>query len=223
VKHGFFRTFKQQEYAQYDRLLAHCFGYYLVLMGESDKNAVSGSPVNHCFVVQQNHDNDVDGVVALHHALPFGVNSTDVAVLSHVMENTARPSELLEELDVILQEDGAVLVSGFVPVRPQATALRKAHLAGRQKHGHRMRSSVMKKMLKEHGYDIIHVRYYGGDGGMLESCLPWLQPAYAILAKKSMRRIRPLKERGWKFSLLPAQKSVYGVEKNLKVERKQHD
>lgn len=55
-------------------------------------------------------------VVAEDHALPFASNSIDLVLLSHVLEFSAHPHQVLREVERVLVPEGSVLISAFNPL-----------------------------------------------------------------------------------------------------------
>jgi SAM-dependent methyltransferase len=116
------RYMQNWEQTRVDAVVSDIFGYHALQVGMAQidllranrmPNKALTSPVidasTHCSQTRPNF------VLCESEALPFESQSIDLLVLSHGLELSARPHQVLREVERVLVPDGRVVISGFNP------------------------------------------------------------------------------------------------------------
>ncbi|MCG8434518.1 MAG: class I SAM-dependent methyltransferase [Gammaproteobacteria bacterium] len=203
--------FLQAETAVVDDLLLSVFGFFLVQVGEWG----GGDMLRSCRVreklVVSHHDCASKAVSCDPHHLPFASDSLDVLVLPHTLEFVESPHQVLREAERVLVGEGHLLILGFSPW--SAWGLRAALSRKRFPwHGRYLSEPRLRDWLNLLDFEVIQSRRYFyrpplSHAGILEKlkvmdgfCDRWfsyLANAYAIVARKRMIALTPLKF-GWR-------------------------
>lgn len=100
-------------------LLSKLCGYHLVFLGDPGlASLVKMSLISHRILVNPEIRTQLDSLSSLQgdiDALPLRSDSVDVVVLSHTLEHSANPHEILREAHRILIPEGHVVITGFNP------------------------------------------------------------------------------------------------------------
>ena len=98
-----------------EKYLPQCFGYHLLKLGAlSCALDTSLSPIKHQINCTTNGENI--GVLADIHELPFQDSSVDLCILTHELNFSNDPHQLLREIDRVLTLDGTLIISGYNPL-----------------------------------------------------------------------------------------------------------
>lgn len=111
------RRVVEQETAALEPILAKRFGYHLVQVGGArELTRASRVSRRHLIGIQPllPPRADVDAIAPTE-TLPIAGDSVDVVVLSHVLEFSEHPHEILRETERVLIPEGRVLILGFNP------------------------------------------------------------------------------------------------------------
>lgn len=97
-----------------EKYLPQCFGYHLLKLGAlSCALDTRLSPIKHQVNCAKNGDNI--GVLADIHHLPFQDSSVDLCILTHELNFSNDPHQLLREIDRVLTLDGTLIISVYNP------------------------------------------------------------------------------------------------------------
>ncbi|HEB99605.1 MAG TPA: SAM-dependent methyltransferase [Thiotrichales bacterium] len=112
------RALEAAEAARLRQTLASLFGYHLLLVGGhwQEEDPLDESRIRHC--VRMGLDAGLDGPDGLFGEaarLPIASDSLDAIVLSHVLEFSEDPHQVLREVDRCLIPEGHLVVLGFNP------------------------------------------------------------------------------------------------------------
>ena len=90
------------------------FGYHLLKLGNlSSKLSCSASTIRHQSAIGS--EGSAIGVIAELDELPIRSNSIDVCLLSHTLDFSTDPHQILREAERVLTQDGWIIISGFNP------------------------------------------------------------------------------------------------------------
>lgn len=115
------RLFLASEGQLIQKLMATCFGYHLLVLGEpASLRCVGDSPIRHRIWVHPHvnlsaHLPDASPLIARQDKLPFISDGIDVAYLSHCLEFINNPHEVLRETFRVLIPEGRVVIANFNP------------------------------------------------------------------------------------------------------------
>lgn len=107
-----------QEACELDKMLAKCFGFYLLQVGGPYcPRWLEQCPIQqHLWLNPQESKNSVNSTIAADlETLPFSANSLDCVLLPHVLEFTDQPEQVLHELSNVLMPSGNMIIIGFNP------------------------------------------------------------------------------------------------------------
>ena len=106
------------EKQQLDGVLSRLFGYYLLeLGGPPDFDLAAASPI-HCRVrayPEVNSNFPGLNIASRLEDLPFADNAIDVVLLTHVLEFSDRPQNILQEVKRVLIPEGYAIIFSFNP------------------------------------------------------------------------------------------------------------
>lgn len=100
---------------QLSPIMQQCFGYHLIKLGGlSHSLTLPGCPIKHqvCHAYQESSSG---GVVALPTDLPYREKSVDAVLMTHVLDYSADPHQVLREVDHCLIPNGQLIIVGFNP------------------------------------------------------------------------------------------------------------
>ena len=105
------------ETAVLTRLLARCFGYYLVQVGNWPMPDLSKLTAIRCHAVvsESTPISSLMPIRGLAEDLPLKTDSVDTVILPHILELSASPHDVLREVERVLRPDGYVIICGFNP------------------------------------------------------------------------------------------------------------
>ncbi len=107
------------EKAEITDILSKICGYHLVFVGEPLlAPLVTNSLISHRILLHPLAKENLSAISALQgkdEALPLQTDSVDAVVLSHVLEQSMNPHEVLREAHRILIPEGQVVITGFNP------------------------------------------------------------------------------------------------------------
>ena len=106
------RYLLEWEQKRLEAVVADIFGYNAVQLGLPGQDVLSANRMPFRFRCASRGD---VAVVASHEDLPFASASLDLVVLPHVLEFSARPHQVLREVERVLVPEGSVVISGFNP------------------------------------------------------------------------------------------------------------
>jgi len=112
----------QLEAEQLAQLLPTLFGYHLLQIGycHALSKALKDSKISHRMVMNNDVDSrllcDFSELVADAEALPYGADTLDVVVLSHALEFSANPHQILREVERCLIPEGHAVFVAFNPL-----------------------------------------------------------------------------------------------------------
>ncbi len=179
---AYFSHYLKQEKDIVSKYLRQHFGYYLLLLGQTDLSLVSNSPVLIQIPVSLPQDFDQRSVlkkielVADYSALPFFPESMDVIVLAHALGKLKNLEilEVLKESYKTLRHDGILIISEFNFFNFSA---RKFFYKNKIKYKF-YPVWVIKKYLDQAGFDCLELKIISG--------------GYVLLAKKKTMGLTPL-------------------------------
>jgi len=112
--------FFQAEKNELSNILPRLYGYHLVFLGEPLlASLIESSLISHRVLINPHiHSNsaDISGLEGSLEALPLRTDSVDVVVLSHTLENSWNPHEVLRESHRVLIPEGHLVITGFNPI-----------------------------------------------------------------------------------------------------------
>ena len=209
----------EQEQQQLHSVLSDLFGYHLLHIGyPGEASLLSSSRVSHQVRMhinpsQQAFAQSDKQFYAEPHALPFLPDSLDVVVLSHILEFSSNPHQVLREVEHTLIPEGHVVLTGFNPL--SIWSLWRL-LFGRHRKlpwcGHFISVTRIKDWLALLGFDMVKTRYYfyrpplQYRGTMKKLRIverigsklwPILGGGYVVVAKKRVQTLTPIRPR-WK-------------------------
>jgi SAM-dependent methyltransferase len=111
------KRLRDEETRLLQQLLPPLFGYHLLQVGAvDDGNWLSVSRIKHrCVLATQNLSGPGSALVYAD-ALPIQADCVDVVVLPHVLEFEDNPHQVLREVERVLIAEGHVIVLGFNPL-----------------------------------------------------------------------------------------------------------
>ena len=221
------KLFAKAEAATLASLLPALFGYHILAIGApSGLNMLSASPISRQYHLDcvQAPEGELVNLAANPACLPVASDSIDVVVACHVLEFSVEPQLVLKEIDRILIPEGHVVILGFNPwslwglralwrLRTDDCIQRKRLCAIYRLRAH----------LSLLGYDIKAARYHfhrpplnspellnrllfmerlGADGWSLGG------GGYALLAKKRVSTLTPVKPHSWLRRSMPTESVV---------------
>ncbi|HEY5715650.1 MAG TPA: methyltransferase domain-containing protein [Psychromonas sp.] len=105
----------QQTQQRIDDYLPRCFGYHLLKLGQlSCQINTSNSTIYHQINCASSGDN-----LALQadiNQLPLQDSTIDLCILTHELDFSSDPHQLLREIDRVLTLDGKLIISGYNPI-----------------------------------------------------------------------------------------------------------
>lgn len=187
------------------------FGYHAVQIGDISPGVdlLESSRILHR--VTMDPSSRTAGLHALPDQLPFLTDSVDLVFLTHALEFTSQPHQVLREVDRILVPEGHVLILGFNPVSLfglwKLTLGRRGRIpwAGRFYSPHRV-----KDWLALLGFKPLACEYVGfvppAQHDVVQHRLAWLERlgsrwwrylggAYIVLARKEVATLTPVRPR----------------------------
>ncbi len=140
-------------------------------------------------------------------AMPFAPGSLDACLLAHVLDYSEHPHAILRETEVVLRDDGWLIIAGFNPYSSAGLACLLPALRHRLPSWHRMLApGRLEDWLKLLGFDVIE-RDYLSLTGLFEFPLlgqwrrrycprfcPSLAAVYIILARKRRYPLTPIRQ-----------------------------
>lgn len=148
-------------------------------------------------------------------AMPFAPGSLDACLLAHVLDFSKHPHAILRELEVVLRDDGWLIITGF---NPYSSAGLASMLPSLQRKLPRWQDMVapgrLEDWLKLLGFEVINRDYLGlsslfdvSKGGQWRRRLyphycPSLSAVYIIMARKRRYPLTPIRQ------LKPAQHAL---------------
>ncbi|MDP5290758.1 methyltransferase domain-containing protein [Oceanimonas sp. CHS3-5] len=157
-------------------------------------------------VVMTRHEQEGTDLLGDATAMPFAPGSLDACLLAHVLDYSEHPHAILRETEVVLRDDGWLVLTGFNPYGSAAWA---RWLPGWRKRlpgwRHMLAPARVEDWLKLLGFEVIERDYIG-----FTNFMPWLDrwqrqrcphfcpsPAavYIVLARKRRFPLTPVRER----------------------------
>ncbi len=140
-------------------------------------------------------------------AMPFAPGSLDVCLLAHVLDYSEHPHAILRETEVVLRDDGWLIITGFNPYSSAGLSCLIPALRRRLPPWQRMLApGRLEDWLKLLGFDVIE-RDYFGLSGMLDLPVlgqwrrrlcprycPSLAAVYVIMARKRRYPLTPIRQ-----------------------------
>lgn len=205
--------FIQAEKEELSNLLPRLYGYHLVFLGEPNlASLVESSLISHRVLINPHitgRSPNISGLGGSLEALPLRTDSVDVMVLSHTLENSTNPHEVLREAHRVLIPEGHVVITGFNPISMWGTWYATKKLMGRIKRQGKMLSpNRVRDWLKLLNFQIIggqmfyfrppviHESIYQKLSFMEkwgERCWPVFGGAYSLLAVKRVIPLTPIR------------------------------
>lgn len=207
--------------ASLDHILPNLFGFYALQAGcpRPDADLLRTSQIRHHFCMDYLQTGVA--VSASSEEMPFDEDSLDLILLTHSLEFSANPHQILREIDRVLIPEGHLIIVGFNPL--SLYGLRR-YLWPRRSHvpwcGHFYSVNRLKDWLSLLGFDIRACEYSGyrppiqRSGiqkrlefmeGLTSKILPFTGGVFTLVAQNKVARVRPIKSR-WtpKRGLIPA-------------------
>jgi SAM-dependent methyltransferase len=103
------------EQAFVDEQVADLFGYHALQIGPAELDALRTNRMPHRWRASLAAEKNMGQVMLDAEDLPFPAESLDLVVLSHVLEFSADPHQLIREVERVLIPEGRILVTGFNP------------------------------------------------------------------------------------------------------------
>lgn len=120
---------QEQEQELLERYITSIYGYYLLKLGHlSTAMDCQNSMIRHHINVAATPQIP-DGIVAELTALPIQPSSIDLCLLSHTLDFSSDPHQILREVERVLTSDGHIIISGFNPISLMGL---RAHLGRRR-------------------------------------------------------------------------------------------
>ena len=107
------RYLVEWEQQETDRRVADRFGYNALQLGWPSVDLLRANRMSCRMRCARGGEVQV---VAEDHALPFASSSIDLVLLSHVLEFSAHPHQVLREVERVLVPEGSLLISAFNPL-----------------------------------------------------------------------------------------------------------
>ncbi len=105
---------KEQEQSFVSECCPRLFGYHLLKLGTlSGQLSCSESLIHH--QITMTHGPDPGGIYADYNHLPLQSASIDACVMTHLLEFSPDPHQVLREVERVLTADGTLVISGFNP------------------------------------------------------------------------------------------------------------
>jgi SAM-dependent methyltransferase len=105
----------KQTQMRLDHTITRCFGYHLLKLGHlSSQLNTAKCPIIH--QISCAPDGDDIGLFADLHSLPIQDSSIDLCILTHELDFSSDPHQLLREIDRVLTLDGMLIISGYNPI-----------------------------------------------------------------------------------------------------------
>lgn len=196
------------------RILPDMFGYHILQLNGQNSigQLLDSSRIQHRIVFSQQVSNDPGknpDVVCKYSALPVASESIDVVLISHVIEFSSNPHQVLRETERVLIGEGHVIIIGFNPY--SFWGLWKLLLAWRAHVpwcGHYIQLSRLKDWLSLLDFEIIKAeKFYFrpplSNIRLMEKlsflellgqyCWSWFGGIYLLVAKKRVLSMTPIK------------------------------
>lgn len=218
---------QEQELSLLERVLADLFGYHILQVGlHNNMNGLKVSRIPHQMIMDVNFSDirteahkrkesddsrETDFFYGEPEYIPIATDSLDVLILSHTLEYSANPHEVLREVDRILIPEGHVIILGF---NPWGVWMPWRLLLGWRKRapwcGRFISIARLKDWLQLLGFDITESRRFffrpplSHPGMMkrlqfLDKWGSWLWPflggVYFVVARKRVATLTPIKPR----------------------------
>lgn len=192
-------------------LLPNLFGYHIVQLGCHHPAALlESSRISHRVIVDLECSGDETAKLSCSEdALPFASAAVDVLVLPHVLEFTDDPRRVLREAERVLIGEGHIVVLGFNPWSWMGLWSLVRRWQGRAPwNGSRITVARVRDWLELLGFDILRVERVGFRPPLSQPRLsrrlafaerlgafglPALGNAYAVLARKRVEGVTPLR------------------------------
>ena len=221
------KLFAKAEAATLAGLLPALFGYHILAIGvPSGLNMLSASPISrqyHLDCVQPSESALVD-LAASPTCLPVASDSIDVVVACHVLEFSIEPQLVLKEIDRVLIPEGHVIILGFNPWSLWGfRALWRLRRDGYIRRERLWAVYRLRAQLSVLGYDIVaacsHFHRPPFNSSELLNKLLFMERlgargwslgggGYAILAKKRVSTLTPVKPHWWLRRHMPRESVV---------------
>lgn len=112
--------FIESENEELIQIISKLYGYHLVFLGDPHlSHLVSSSLISHQILINP-HEKEAQTPLSLLvselESLPLRNDSVDVVVLSHTLEETAHPHEILREAHRVLIPEGHLIITGLNPM-----------------------------------------------------------------------------------------------------------
>ncbi|MBS0290508.1 MAG: methyltransferase domain-containing protein [Proteobacteria bacterium] len=215
------KRFAQAEQAEFNKILPTLYGYHLLFLGEPAlASLVTSSLISHRILVNpslKGTNDSISNLTGALDALPLRSDSIDVVVLSHTLEQTLHPHEVLRETHRILIPEGHLVITGFNPISMWGMWYATKKLVGNtSRQGKMLSPNRVKDWLKLLNFQIIDCRMFYFrpplDHDSLnqklkfmekwgEHCWPFLGGAYSIVAVKRVIPLTPIKAK-WRSELI---------------------
>lgn len=196
-------------------VLPDLFGYHLVQIGESANELIEFSRISHRVVIGLDELPTISGrAVARPDALPIAGNSIDVVVLPHTLEFAPNAHGILREAERILIGEGHLLILGFNPWSTFGVYQRALSWRGLAPwSGDFLGLSRVRDWLGLLGFEVDRVIRASFRPPLSSACWhhrtaflerfgghfwPVLSNLYAILARKRVESVRPIRTR-WRM------------------------
>ena len=198
-------------------LLPNLFGYHIVQLGCHHPAALlESSRISHRVIVDvgghgvgRDERDETATLCCSEDALPLASGAVDVLVVPHVLEFTDDPRRVLREAERVLIGEGHIVVLGFNPWSWMGLCSLVRRWQGRAPwNGSRITAARVRDWLELLGFDILRVERVGfrpplAHPGLSRRLafaeqlgafgLPALGNAYAVLARKRVEGVTPLR------------------------------
>lgn len=204
----------QAEQALLNEWLPDLFGYHIIQLGQLNAlNMMQASRIGHKAIaeIDEQSDNKLQaGLFCASNHLPLAADSIDVLLLPHVLEFESHPHQVLRECERVLIGEGHLLIFTFNPW--SLWGVQRLLMAWSEQapwNGHFFSAARLHDWLRLLGFEMLEIRklYYRpavAHAGVLEKlnfmeklgrrCWPWLGGVHAILAKKRVIPLTPVRE-----------------------------
>ncbi|MDZ7736113.1 MAG: methyltransferase domain-containing protein [Gammaproteobacteria bacterium] len=222
TRHGLRQWFRQMpgasllqsEQAVLAEWLPDLFGYHIIQLGRlDDSDMLQASRITHKAVAEIDataRTDDHTAVTCAGNYLPLASDSVDVLLLPHVLEFESHPHQVLRECERVLIGEGHLLIFTFNPW--SLWGLWRLVLSWRERapwSGHFFSAFRLHDWLHLLGFEILETRelYYRPPlkrSSVLQKlhfmeklgrwCWPWFGGVHAILARKHVVPLTPVRE-----------------------------
>ncbi|MCS3903516.1 SAM-dependent methyltransferase [Methylohalomonas lacus] len=192
--------------------LPDMFGYHILQLGQlADMDLLAASRIGHRAVLALDAvDGQQPAVVSRGESLPLAADSVDVLVLPHVLEFEVNPHQVLRECERVLIGEGHVLILTFNPW--SLWGLSRLLLGWRAAppwNGHFFSASRLQDWLRLLGFEILTTQRLFYRPPIVHTatlqrlvfmeqlgpwCWPWWAGVHAIVAKKRVIPLTPVRE-----------------------------